>query len=160
MEPLTHTLCLTCGLCCNGVLFADVRPQPGDRSPLFAGRRRVSQPCPAFQAGDCTCAIYSARPDRCRQFECRQLLAVRAGETTVPQALKKIRRTHKLARKLEVGLSALGFDRVKPPLRRRFQQCQAAAEAGALDRAHFARLAELQLAMHQLTQLLAGDFYG
>ena len=160
MAPLTDTLCLACGLCCNGVLFADVRPEPGDSSPLFAGRRRVSQPCPAFHTGDCTCAIYPERPARCRQFECRQLLAVRAGEITVARALKKIRRALKLARKLDTGLAALGFDQPKLPLRRRFALCQHAAETGGLDGSHFARLAELQLAMHQLTSLLAGDFYG
>ena len=160
MEPLTHTLCLACGLCCNGVLFADVRPEPGDPSPLFAGRRRVAQPCPAFSAGDCTCAIYPDHPVRCRQFECRQLLAVRAGETTVPQALRKIRRARQLARKLDQGLSALGFDNPKLPLRRRFAQCQRAAEAGGLTAPALDRLAEVQLAMHQLTRLLAGDFFG
>ena len=48
--PLTDTLCLQCGLCCNGVLFADVRPERGDPSPLFAQHGpRVAQPCPAFQ---------------------------------------------------------------------------------------------------------------
>jgi Fe-S-cluster containining protein len=160
MEPLTHTLCLACGLCCNGVLFADVRPQPGDRSPLFAGRRRVPQPCPAFQAGDCTCSIYPERPVRCRQFECRQLLAVRAGETTIPQALTKIRRARKLVLKLENGLSALGFDPVKQPLQHRFRQCQRTAETSGWEASRLARLAELQLAMHKLAQLLAGDFYG
>ncbi len=160
MEPLTDTLCLACGLCCNGVLFADVRPEPGDQSPLFAGRRRVPQPCPAFQAGDCTCAIYPERPARCRQFECRQLLAVRAGTTTIPQALKKIQRARKLASALEKRLSALGFDNVKRSLRGRFRQCQHAADQGRLDAPQFARLAKVQLAMHQLMLLLAGEFYG
>ena len=159
MAPLTDTLCLACGLCCNGVLFADVRPEPGDPSPLFAGRRRVPQPCPAFQAGDCACAIYAERPVRCRQFECLQLQGGRAGETTVAQALKKIRRARQLARKLETALSALGFNDPKLPLRRRFSQCQRAAEAGGLDGPQLARLAGLQLAMHQLTGLLAGEFF-
>jgi hypothetical protein len=159
-EGLVDALCLQCGLCCNGMLFADVRPEAGDDSPLFAGRRRVPQPCPAFQAGDCTCAIYAERPVRCRQFECRQLLGVRAGETTVPQALRKIEKARRLGARLEKGLQALGFNEVKLPLKRRFQQCQRAAEQGDLDESQFARLAGLQLAMHQLTMLLAKDFYG
>ena len=160
MAPLTDTLCLQCGLCCNGILFADVRPQPGDTSPLFAGRKRVPQPCPAFSAGDCTCAIYEERPVRCRQFECRQLLAVRAEETTVPQALKQIRAARKLVAQLEKGLAALGFNDLKLPLSRRFKQCQRAAETGALPAAEFGRLADLQYSMHKLTLLLANEFYG
>ncbi len=160
MLPLTDTLCLQCGLCCNGVLFADVRPEPGERSPLFAGRARVAQPCPAFQTGDCTCQIYAERPQRCRQFECRQLLGVVAGEIMVPQALRRIRQARKLAAKLESGLAALGFDNRKQPLKRRFERCQRAAEQGGLEAAQYAALAELQLTMHQLTMLLAKEFYG
>ena len=160
MAPLTDTLCLQCGLCCNGVLFADVRPEPGDRSPLFAGRSRVSQPCPAFTAGDCTCAIYPERPRRCRQFECRQLLGVGAGEITAAAALRRIAKARRLAAKVEKHLAVLGYNNVKLPLKRRFQNCQRAAEAGVLDAARHGQLADLQLAMHQLTQLLAEEFYG
>ena len=160
MAPLTDTLCLQCGLCCNGVLFADVRPEPGDRSPLFAGRSRVSQPCPAFTAGDCTCAIYPERPRRCRQFECRQLLGVAAGELKVPAALRRIAKARRLAAKVEKHLADLGYNNVKLPLKRRFNQCQRAAEAGKLDTSNYTALADLQLAMHQLTQLLAEEFYG
>ena len=160
MEPLTDLLCLRCGMCCNGVLFADVRPEPGDASPLFAGRRRVPQPCPAFAAGDCTCAIYAERPVRCRQFECRQLQGVRAGRITVPQALRKIGQAGKLVSQLEKDLGSLGFNDVKLPLARRFKNCQRAAENGRLEGSQFARLAKMQLAMHRLTMLLAKDFLG
>lgn len=160
MAPLTDTLCLQCGLCCNGVLFADVRPEPGDHSPLFAGRTRVAQPCPAFAAGDCTCAIYRERPRRCRQFECRQLLGVADGEIPVAAALRRIAKGRRLAAKVEKHLSALGYNNVKLPLKRRFQNCQRAAETGELDPSQHASLANLQLAMHQLTQLLAEEFYG
>jgi hypothetical protein len=45
-------------------------------------------------------------------------------------------------------------------LKRRFQNCQRAAEAGNLDASQHASLADLQLAMHQLNQLLAEEFYG
>ena len=160
MEPLTDLLCLRCGMCCNGVLFADVRPEPGDASPLFAGRRRVPQPCPAFAAGACTCAIYAERPVRCRQFECRQLQGVRAGRITVPQALRKIGQAGKLVSQLEKDLGSLGFNDVKLPLARRFKNCQRAAENGRLEGSQFARLAKIQLTMHRLTMLLAQDFLG
>jgi hypothetical protein len=159
MTPLTDTLCLQCGLCCNGVLFADVRPEPGDNSPLFADRSRVNQPCPAFNAGNCTCAIYTERPVRCRQFECRQLLGVRAGNITTVAALKRIRATRELAAKVEKLLAELGHNDVKLPLSRRFKRCQRAAEAGGLTTDQLDTLADLQLAVHELTLLLARDFY-
>jgi Fe-S-cluster containining protein len=159
MTPLTDTLCLQCGLCCNGVLFADVRPERGNRSPLFAGRSRVSQPCPAFDSGDCTCGIYADRPARCRKFECKQLLGVSAGKISTSAALKKIRAARKLAAKAELLLTKLGFNDEKLPLRRRFARCQRAAEQGALPREQFGTLADLQLAMHKLTLSLAANFY-
>jgi uncharacterized protein len=158
--PLTDTLCLQCGLCCNGVLFADVRPEHGDRSPLFAQHGpRVAQPCPAFHAGDCTCALYADRPARCRQFECKQLLAVGAGKTPAAAALKKIRAAKKLAAEVEQYLVELGFNDATLPLSKRFQRCQRAAESRKIPLEQLEPLADLQLAVHQLNGLLAQDFY-
>jgi len=160
MDKFIDALCLQCGLCCNGVLFADVRPEPGDHSPLFRGNRsRVVQPCPAFNAGTCACAIYAERPARCRKFECRQLLGVRAGTITTEKALRQIRTARELAEKVEKLLAELGFNNVRLPLSRRFQRCQRAAERGELPESQFDRLADLQLAVHQLTGLLAKEFY-
>ena len=158
-DKLTDTLCLQCGLCCNGVLFGDVRPEPGDLSPLFAGRSRVSQPCPAFTAATCACVIYADRPVRCRKFECKQLLGVSTGEISADAALKKIRATKKLAAKVERLLGELGFNDTALPLNRRFKRCQRAAETGGLAAEQFDTLADLQLAVHELTLLLARDFY-
>ena len=180
MDKFIDALCLRCGLCCNGVLFADVRPEPGDTSPLFNGNRfpscpeihapfdefagckkaaRVAQPCPAFNAGTCACAIYTERPARCRKFECRQLLGVRAGTVTVEKALSKIRAARELAGKVEKLLGELGYNNAQLPFSRRFQRCQRAAENGKLPESQFDRLAELQLAVHQLISLLAREFY-
>jgi Fe-S-cluster containining protein len=156
---LTDALCLQCGLCCNGVLFADVRPEPGDRSPLFAGRSRVNQPCPAFNAGDRTCAVYARRPARCRRFECRQWIGVEEGNLSVAAALKNIRVAHRLADRVGTLLAELGHHDVKLPLGRRFKRCQRNAENGGLPPEQFATLADLQLAMHELTLLLAREFY-
>jgi hypothetical protein len=158
--PLTDTLCLQCGLCCNGVLFADVRRERDDDSPLFAQYGpRVAQPCPAFHSGDCTCALYAERPARCRQFECKQLVAVRAGTISTDAALKKIRAAKKLAAEVEAFLAELGFNDVSLPLSKRFQACQRAAERREIAPENLERLADLQLAVHQLNGLLARDFY-
>jgi len=152
MNKLIDTLCLQCGLCCNGVLFADVRPEPGDRS-------RVAQPCPAFNLATCACAIYADRPARCRKFECRQLLGVRQGTTTTEAALRQIRAASGLAADVGKLLAELGFNNERLPLSRRFQRCQRAAESGKWVEPQLDRLAERQLAVHRLTGLLAKEFY-
>jgi hypothetical protein len=160
MDKFIDALCLQCGMCCNGVLFADVRPEPGDPSPLFSGNRsRVPQPCPAFAAATCACAIYAERPVRCRKFECRQLLGVRQGTTTPEKALRQIRAARRLAAEVERRLAELGFNDVRLPFSRRFQRCQRAAENGKLANTQLGGLADLQLAMHRLTALLAKEFY-
>lgn len=119
----------------------------------------MTQPCPAFNAETCACAIYAERPARCRKFECRQLLGVRTGTTTTQDALGQIRTARELAARVEKLLAELDFNNVRLPLSRRFQRCQRAAENGELPQAQFDRLADLQLAVHQLTGLLAREFY-
>lgn len=158
MSEPTDTLCLQCGLCCNGVLFADVRRERGDNSPLFAQfGSRVAQPCPAFNSGNCQCAIYAERPSRCRKFECRQLLAVRAGKKTSKAVLKTIFQARALLRKVEELLERLGFNETSLPFDKRFQKCQRAAEQGKVG--DLDCLSDLQLAVHQLNQLLERNFY-
>src|SRR6185312_7874426 len=114
----TNSLCLECGLCCNGVIFADVQLRPeDDASRLRAlglafvqkSRARVEkfkQPCTAF-AG-CKCNIYSERPAYCRQFECLLLKSVNAGEVTISEARKVIRSALLQAERVKTQLRKLG----------------------------------------------------
>jgi Fe-S-cluster containining protein len=127
--------------------------------PSRATLRRVAQPCPAFDAATCACAIYAERPVRCRKFECRQLLGVRQGTTTTEKALRQIRAARELAAEVEKRLAELGFNDVRLPFSRRFQRCQRAAESGKLADTQLDDLADLQLAVHRLTVLLAREFY-
>lgn len=160
MPELTDMLCLQCGLCCNGILFSDVRREHGDGSKLFEQfGSRVPQPCPVFKPDNCQCLIYSDRPTRCRKFECKQLLAVRAGTKSIDLALKKIRAAQKLGGEVEKFLEQLGFNETQLPFSKRFQKCQRAAEQGKISPDNLDLLADLQLAVHRLNQLLARDFY-
>ncbi|MGA2786954.1 MAG: YkgJ family cysteine cluster protein [Verrucomicrobiota bacterium] len=91
-------LCPKCGLCCNGVLFADVELRKGDDAQRLAelglalvkkGRQRAfAQPCACFDGK--LCRIYNERPKRCRTFECGLLQRVQAGELDVAVALEAI----------------------------------------------------------------------
>lgn len=91
-------LCPNCGLCCNGVLFADVELQKGDDARRLAelgltlkakGRKQAfAQPCACFDGK--LCRIYPERPAYCRAFECGLLKGVQAGELDAQTALKTI----------------------------------------------------------------------
>ena len=93
-----QSLCTKCGLCCNGVLFADVELRKTDSTAklrsldleLYRKGRSTAfnQPCRCFNGG--LCAIYDERPAHCRAFECALLQRAIAGTSTVSSALKTI----------------------------------------------------------------------
>ncbi|MBU6410728.1 MAG: YkgJ family cysteine cluster protein [Verrucomicrobia bacterium] len=159
MNRPVETICMQCGLCCNGALFADVRRENGDKSPLFSAGPRVAQPCPAFLADSGACAIYDDRPSRCRKFECKQLRAVQNGAKTAEAALRTVREAQRLTGVVENGLSRLGFADAHLPLSRRFEACQRAAKGGRMSRNDLDALADLQLTVHRLNLFLAKEFY-
>jgi Fe-S-cluster containining protein len=96
-------LCAACGMCCDGVLFHSVALQLGDSARELSSiglklRRKKGvefflQPCSAHREkeGLCSCLIYDQRPMRCRQFNCKQILAVTGGTSTETAALENIR---------------------------------------------------------------------
>lgn len=165
-------LCLNCGLCCNGVLFRDVELQPGDDAAYLAGaglplrtvRRgaatvtRSPQPC-AMLCADNKCRVYTARPGRCREFECMLFKAVTAGEVTVDAALKTIRQAHSRAEKVRRLLRASGDDDEGRPLTQRFQRTRRRFESGAMDESALESFADLTMAVHALNLLLSQKFY-
>ena len=67
-------LCPSCGMCCNGLLFADVKVQPSEdlkklaalglRLERLGNKTRLMQPCPAFDGK--LCRVYENRPSCCR----------------------------------------------------------------------------------------------
>jgi Fe-S-cluster containining protein len=104
-EDWADRLCPECGLCCNGVLFADVRLLRSDSRLALKeagltlvrsrGRPAFTQPCACFDGRLCT--IYPQRPGRCRAFECYTLRQLQRGELSPAQALRRIRAAVKLA---------------------------------------------------------------
>src|SRR5271170_7061520 len=107
-------LCPNCGLCCNGVLFADVELRAGDDAGQLAelglslikkgSKLAFTQPCACFDGK--LCGIYADRPKRCRAFECGLLKRVETNEMTANIALKKISETKKQAEKVRGLLQA------------------------------------------------------
>lgn len=94
-------------MCCNGVLFFSMKRQPLDpvrslaarglRAKRVDGEEHFLQPCPALQPCladgriGTACSIYAHRPERCRAFQCRQLLKVADGTISEDAARETIR---------------------------------------------------------------------
>ena len=166
----SNPLCLACGLCCNGVIFANGQLQPGDnverlrelglklvptRNPR-PETRKFHQPCAAFDG--CRCQIYPDRPQYCRAFECALLQKFQAQKIETDAALRIIRRARRLADKVKQLLRELGDADEHKPLSVRFRQMQRRMETCELDEASADRFGELTLAVLDLQVLLGKEF--
>jgi hypothetical protein len=162
-EFVPSSLCLECGLCCNGVLFGDVKLQPGDDPTrlralgLPVRNRAFRQPCMQWQ--DCRCAIYSERPAHCRKFECLLLKQVTAKRLSPGQAREIIRRAQKKLAGIGELLSALGEAEQSYDLRARYRRITRVAEVRKLSSEHAAVYSRLTIEFHQLDRLLRERFY-
>ena len=169
-DLLVEQLCPACGLCCNGVIFADVRLQPGEdagalrglglpvKAPASASRSpRWVQPCAAFDG--CRCRIYMNRPQYCRQFECVLLKSVRAGRTEPTAARRIIRTGRERAEKVRRLLRALGDTDEQLPLSARFRRAGRRLMGRDLEDETADVYGQLTLAVHDLNLLLGDAFY-
>jgi Fe-S-cluster containining protein len=173
---VAEKLCLTCGLCCNGVIFADVQLQRGDNGerikalglPLArfrkdqseknaAGQWKFPQPCAAFDG--CHCRIYADRPKHCRAFDCALLKNVKEGEVKVPAALRQIEKARARAEKVRQLLRKLGEKDEHVALSVRFRRTAKRLQEAKIDRATAAVFSELTLATHDLNLFLSEVFY-
>lgn len=105
-RPITLTLvtpeediCTSCGMCCDGTLFAHVEVTEDERSTLKglfsleAGKDGpiFCQPCP--HNVEHKCVVYDDRPETCRSYRCKTLSAFQAGEITHHEAARRVRET-------------------------------------------------------------------
>lgn len=159
-------LCPQCALCCNGVLFADVRLQPGDDAARLAKLgvplkkrgtiTRFIQPCSCLEGK--LCGIYAERPGRCRTFECRLLQRTQAGEVTERAALQTIQATRRRAENVRRILRELGDTDEAIPLSRRYQRMMRAPIDLSADERLGDLRGELMMAVAELVGALEHDF--
>ena len=106
-------LCLSCGICCSGVLFA-YAPLKQDEIGLAtkAGLEKYTfskddegeafkQPCACWE-GKCT--IYPNRPDVCGSYRCQLLQRLDDGKVSLEQALEIVSRTKNLVHSITLRL--------------------------------------------------------
>ncbi len=177
----SNRLCFECGLCCNGVIFGDVKLQPaddaeqlralglplvraasrpkarGDNSKAATANPKFRQPCPAFES--CRCRIYPDRPGYCREFECLTLKQVKAGRLEMKTALTIIRTAGQRAESVKGLLRDLGDHDEHMALSRRFRRVKQRLESGLPDEETADLFSRLSLAVHDLNLLLRDAFY-
>jgi Fe-S-cluster containining protein len=166
-----NQLCLECGLCCNGVIFAHGQLQREDdaarlqslglalvktRNPKLE-TQKFHQPCRAFDG--CHCNIYADRPKYCREFACLLLKNVQANRLETGAALRIIRDARRRVEKVKRLLRELGDADEHVALSVRFRRMKRRMESSELDEENADLFGELTLAVHDLNVLLSGAFY-
>jgi hypothetical protein len=159
-------LCPKCGLCCDGVLFADVELRNGDAaerlielgSPLEKkGRQRAfSQPCACFDGA--LCEIYAERPRRCRTFECGLLKRVQAGKLDAGAALKMIAQAKRQVENVYALLRCTDSDDERLSLSRRYARAMSEPVDLSGRKASAGLPGKLMTTHRDLMQTLQGDF--
>jgi Fe-S-cluster containining protein len=159
-------LCPDCGLCCNGVLFADVELQNGDNSGRLIDlgmslkkkgmKCAFAQPCHCFDGK--LCRIYADRPKRCATFECGLLKRVQSGEMHAATALKRIAEAKKLVEKVLRLLHRLGENDEQLALTKRYAKMMSQPIDLSADEDTGEARGELMLAVNDLMHALQRDF--
>lgn len=171
-HAVAGSLCLRCGLCCDGTLFGSVELRLEDDEDRLRdlglpirqpGRPRFSQPCPALDANR-SCQIYGERPCQCRKFECALFQSVHRGRTELTAAIRVVERTRRKADQIRKLLRELGETCETRPLSARFHTLRRRMESGAGESSaeweeRMDRYATLSLAVHELQRLLRREFY-
>jgi hypothetical protein len=168
MKPsLTDTLCIRCGLCCDGSLFADVELASSDEaSALEVMGLEIEeeegglllQPCAALKGK--RCSIYPHRPDCCRTFECRLLQEVKRGEVGVERAKEKIAETLKRINRVKELIVQLGPGNERLSLKERCVEALARSEDFAADPEMKRKRAKLQAARTSVESRIRKTFLG
>ncbi len=163
---LASRLCPECGLCCNGVLFADVELQPGDdagrlgtlglRLRRARGKVKFTQPCACLDGK--LCRIYAERPTQCAAFECGVFKRVATGELTFAAALTKIKKAQRLSGRVRQLLRKLGDDAESLSLTKRYVRVMAMPMDLSGDPDLCDARGELMLAVDDLMELLHREF--
>jgi hypothetical protein len=164
---LAEQLCLSCGLCCNGVIFADVELQPGDTPDFLApggivlrkkrGKSCFHQPCAALENGQCR--VYENRPKHCRDFDCALLKNLNSGSVDFSTAQRAVRSAKKRAEKVQRLLRALGDNDESLALSVRFRRTSRRVQESELTAKAAEFFGQLSIAMHDLNFFLSRTFY-
>lgn len=112
---IEQSLCLSCGLCCDGTLFGKV-PLKSDDDLLPLQKAGIEiltkgtkinfkQPCAAYREN--CCQVYADRPTNCRKYRCELLKKYESGKITREEARQKINRVRELENLLRTEIARI-----------------------------------------------------
>jgi len=154
------SICIGCGLCCDGTLHGDTRVKPEDIPAAEAAGLSIAadgeklffeQPCIRFSCGRCT--VYDFRPGVCQKYRCALLRGVESGKTGEADARVKI----SLAKDLVAQIVRFAPEAITPAARAKLAS-SISQSIGGLSGETRDRAAEALLHLNALEFLLEGSF--
>ena len=99
------SLCVSCGLCCGGLLFERAKAYPDELDALASGGMVVNAQddgktyfrLPCRHLRDTACSIYEDRFTTCRKFSCKLLDDVKTGLVGGHEARQRVTEAKALA---------------------------------------------------------------
>lgn len=90
---MTSNICVACNMCCDGTLFGYVEISEGEQAALGSlcttrevrGSLGLVQRCAQLGANG-ACGVYSARPQKCRDYDCKVIRRLDAGTLDAARA--------------------------------------------------------------------------
>lgn len=134
-----QSLCVQCGLCCDGTIFEwaqvfaedDLAQLETNGFILLTAAEKTSFALPCHHQQDRVCTVYQQwRPQVCRTFRCRLLRRFEAGELAWEEARARIERTVALVERIQAQLPAQHNHERKSLKQRMTAWQQAQTEAG------------------------------
>lgn len=101
---IEQSLCLSCGICCDGTIFGKVPLQPEDELPPLQsagiaietkGDKKFFKLGCAAHRQNC-CQVYHHRPANCRKYRCALLKKYESGDVSREDAQQKVERAREL----------------------------------------------------------------
>jgi hypothetical protein len=136
-----QSLCVQCGLCCDGTIFErarvfaedDLAQLAADGFILVTAAERIGFALPCHHQQGKICGVYQRwRPQICHTFRCALLRRVEAGELAWAEARARIERTVALAERIRDQLPAQR-DNERQSLKPRMAAWQQAQTAAGID---------------------------
>lgn len=102
MAEKVESICVDCGLCCDGTIFDFIQSPPDEDISKWNklknvdkdGVKGIKLPCPYLDGSKCS--IYNEeKPLACSAYFCRLARVVKAGNATTEEAKEIIKRTKK-----------------------------------------------------------------
>ncbi len=160
---ISSSLCLACGLCCDGTLIGFVQVSYEEKSAVKKimeieeeqGNGFFLQPCKKYCNG---CTVYEDRPEQCGLFKCGLLNAVEQKELAFNSALDLIEEVKQKKQVIEAGIAHLQIDLQSPSFYFRMVELKKVLMKNSLNFTNSADHISLLASLIELDSLLIEKF--